>query len=366
VNKNEVYALALGRIKGLGSKTIASLLKALGSYEAICTARYSDLCRIAGVGPVVAQSIASFKSYDLCEKEMEFIARKGIELLFPNDDEYPSFLKHIPDFPYLLFKKGPLELANQKMLAVVGTRHASRRAERIISEIFEGIQDQNCVIVSGLAYGIDAMAHRQALKYGLPTIAVLAHGFDRVYPVVHHKLVRQILEAGGALLTEYQSGTIPNRENFPMRNRIVAGMSEGVLVVESKGSGGSLITADLAFHYNREVMAIPGRITDLENEGCLDLIRTNKAHLISKAEHIVETLNWEFRNSQSKQLQIALDLNPDQEEIWNALKDNSPLHIDKLKLISQRESGDLAMILFELEMMGLVQVLPGQVYEINA
>ncbi len=363
--KNDIYKIALGRVNGLGAKTIQTLKEKLGSAERILKTPYNKLCQVPNIGPSIAHAISSFSEFSECERELRFIENNGIICLEPEDPNYPYLLRHIPDRPYLLFQKGELDLKERRCLSVVGTRNSTRRAEKMILHLLEPLIDHNCVIVSGLAYGIDAMAHSAALELGIPTLAVLAHGLDRIYPAIHTKLVYSILNSGGALISEFQSGSKPARENFPMRNRIVAGMSEGVIVVESRLKGGSMITADLAFHYDREVMAFPGRIDDEEYAGCLELIRSNKATMIRSASDIAEVLNWDLEHKNSGQITLRLELTDNEQEIWNVLKEDSPLHLDKVKAKVSLGIGELATTMLELEIRNIIRTLPGPMYELT-
>lgn len=363
MDKELFYQLALLHIEGLGPRTIKSLLDFYGSAQAIFNKKSKELQGQFGIGKFLAESIINFSEFQKCHDELNFIQKHQISVCASKDEAYPYRLKHIPDLPSLLFFKGPILDHRIKMLSIVGTRRPNSLADRWVNDVIRDLAELNVCIVSGLAHGVDQMAHAAAIRQGLPTIAVLAHGLDRIYPQKHYALSREILNSGGILMTEFRSGTQPNRENFPKRNRIVAGMSEAVLVVQSNERGGSLITADLAFQYDRAVFALPGRWSDDESAGCNALIKENKAQLVTSATDIVEALNWDNGISfVDQQLRIPLFTNENQALIWKLLKDDSPLHFDVISHKTGIDVVRLSLDLFELEMASEIKSLPGKMF----
>lgn len=275
---------------------------------------------------------------------------------FYSNENYPRRLRQCADGPLMIYSKGDFDPNAEKVLAVVGTRDCSSYGERIVKNMMRDLSGQGIQIVSGLAYGIDILAHRNALEQNIPTVGVMGNSLDRIYPFSHRFDAKEMIKNGG-LISEFISGTKPDRENFPMRNRIVAGMSDAIVVVESKISGGSLITADLALDYNRDVFAFPGSVESETSHGCNDLIKKNKAQLISSAE---ELLNWMGWNSQTKtkQTMVYQDVSHEESEILSVLQ-NGELHIDLLSAQTSRSIRELNPILFNLELKGLIRSLPG-------
>jgi len=264
----------------------------------------------------------------------------------------------------MLYYKGNTDLNAQRVIAVVGTRNASDYGRHLCEQLIEGLVKSNVLIVSGLAYGIDSCAHRASLKEGLPTVGVLAHSLDRIYPYMNKGLAEKMLLQGG-LLTEFLSGTIPDRENFPRRNRIVAGMCDAVVVVESAKKGGALITADIANSYNRDVFAFPGRVGDVYSEGCNYFIRTNRAALLESADNIRYLMGWDDpKNKPSAQTKLFRDFSEDEEKIMSVLKLTQDIGIDDIMLNSELTASKVAAILLSFEFEGLVSALPGKRYRL--
>lgn len=364
MNDHALFYLALTRIKGVGSRTAIRLLEVFKDPERIFTASGAELKEHSGLNEKIAEEIRSYRDLEKCREELERLADQNIQVLTIDHPQYPTSLQHIPDRPIVLYVKGRSN--NQpRNVAVVGTRIPSRRAEKVVRELVRDLGQFNCNIVSGLAYGIDRMAHESALELGVSTTAVLGHGLDRIYPSSHWALARSIVEKNGNLISEQPIGTKPDRENFPMRNRIVAGMCDATIVVESKVRGGSLITADLAFQYHRDVFAIPGRPDDECSAGCLDLIRQNKAQICVSAEDVIRQLNWDTGPSPIKQREIPLDLSEHQMHIWKALQDAAPLHIDELLRLTGLRNSEVATELLNLELRGLIRRKPGNSIDIR-
>jgi DNA processing protein len=319
---------------------------------------------IPGIGEVVSSAIV--KSNVLKDAEREVIAceKQGISLITFLDKEYPQRLNHCNDAPILLYVKGEADLNPERVLSVVGTRNATTHGKDITAKIIEDLSGLNVTIVSGLAYGIDIAAHRAALKFGIPTIACLAHGLDRIYPPTHANTAKEMV-AQGALISEYPLGTNPDKVNFPTRNRIVAGMSDATIVVEAGIKGGALITAELASGYNRDVFAIPGRTTDVYSEGCHKLIKENKGALITCAKDIITALNWDIPESAmpSRQQRMLLDLTPDQEKIVEVLGEKS-ISVDQLAGLCGMSVSKVSSVLLEMDFDGLIRNLPGKMYQL--
>jgi DNA processing protein len=286
-----LYAISLTMVPNVGAIQARILLEHFSTAGDVFRAGTRDLENVPGIGTIRANSIRSFREFQLAEKEISFMQKSGIRALLYNDNEYPKRLLHCDDPPSVLYYKGNADLNVPKVLSIVGTRRETDYGRDVLTEIIADLAGTGILVLSGLAYGIDAIAHRLALKNGLFTIGVLAHGLDRLYPSLHNSLAREMLEQGG-LITDFTSGAKPDKQNFPKRNRIVAGMSDALLVVESGITGGSMITVNMAGSYNREVFAIPGRINDHKSEGCNKLIRENKAGLVSSAEDILTHMNW--------------------------------------------------------------------------
>lgn len=360
-----VYQIALSRVKGVGPILAKNLVGYCNGVKEIFTEKKGHLSKIPGIGPFTLDQITSFNDFHSAEKEAEFIVRNNIKPLFFLDKEYPYRLKELPDAPILIFSRGSSQVSPEKAVAFIGTRKPSEAGKTLCRDFVNGLSSFGCTIVSGLAYGIDITAHRAALEAGLPTIGVLGHGLDRIYPALHKKTAMEMLENGGGLLTEFPSGTNPDYMNFPKRNRIVAGMVDAVVVVESGRKGGSMITAELAFHYNREVLAIPGKPGDELSSGCNLLIKQQKAHLMEDVSDLIQLLHYEQRISEpKKQVKLPLGLSAEQQLLLDLLKESGPLQLDEIMYRSGLGSAELALYLIELEFEGWVRALPGKTYEL--
>ncbi|MDP4270786.1 MAG: DNA-processing protein DprA [Bacteroidota bacterium] len=368
MNRQELfYLIALLQIKGVGNITARNLIAITGSCEAIFREKPSNLLRIQGIGINTVQEILK-ANMEKAAKEIEFIEKNNIATFTYSDENYPSRLNDCVDAPLLLYYKGNTDLNAVKTISLVGTRNATEYgkelSERLIADLSEKYPE--LLVISGLAYGIDIAAHKAALKHNLPTIGIIAHGLDRIYPATHRKTAVEMVSHGG-LLTEYPSGTNPDRQNFVMRNRIIAGLSDAVIVVESAEKGGALITAEVANSYNRDVFAFPGRTTDVSSRGCNNLILQNKASLIQSAEDLINLMGWDKVSSTNKvvQQQLFLDLTEEEQLITNLLKENTPKQINLLSIESNLPVYRLSPILLELEFKGLVKCMPGGTYSLR-
>ena len=366
MNIDLLYKIALTFIPHIGDVLAKNLISYCGSEESVFKKKREHLKKIPGIGNVIADAVLAGKEAALqrAEKEIKFIEKYKIEVLFYTDKNYPSRLKHCSDSPLLLYYKGNADLNNQKIVGIVGTRKASLYGKQFCEELVEKLSKHDVLIVSGLAYGIDICAHKESLKNNLQTIGVLAHGLDRIYPDVHKPIAEEMIKSGG-LLTEFPSKTNPDRENFPKRNRIVAGMCDAIVVVETAKRGGALITAEIANSYNRDVFALPGRIKDQYSEGCNFLIKTHKASLIESASDIEYLLRWENReNNKSVQKQLFKELTIEEKKIVEILEKEGKIGIDSIALKSQMPMSQTAGVLLTLEMSGIVKSLPGKLYEL--
>jgi DNA processing protein len=360
-----IYKIALTLIPGVGSVNGKSLVAYCGGVKAVFMEKKRTLLKIPGIGEQTVNALTNHNVFERAEQELGFIEKNKITPLFYLDKEYPLRLKQCHDSPLMLYYKGTADLNVPKVVALVGTRKATEYGRDMCRKLVEGLVEHNVLVVSGLAYGIDTWSHKAALDNNLETVGVLGHGLDRIYPFANRSLAEKMSEKGG-LLCEYMSNTTPDRENFPMRNRIIAGMSDAVIVVEAGVTGGALITAEIANSYNRDVFAVPGRLGDPHSEGCNMLIKINKAALIQSAKDISYLLNWnELKiQKQSIQRQLFLNLTPDEELIVNVLKEKGDLDIDSLLIESKILPAKAASILLNMEFEGVLRCLPGKVYRL--
>ncbi|MBE9481937.1 MAG: DNA-protecting protein DprA [Bacteroidetes bacterium] len=357
-----LYQIGITLIPGVGDIVGKKLIAYCGSVEAVFKEKKKLLLKIPGIGKSTVNSVINQKILERAEEEIRFIEKYKIDTLFYLDDKYPYRLKQCEDSPMLLFYKGTADLNAPKIISIVGTRKASEYGKEICSSLIKGLIEQNILIVSGLAYGIDTCAHKTSLESNLKTVGVLAHGLDKVYPQLNKSLAEKMLNNGG-LLTEFLSKTTPDRENFPKRNRIIAGLSDAVIVIESAIRGGALITADIANSYNRDVFAVPGRLYDKYSQGCNNLIKTNRAALVQSAEDIKYIMGWEItKKKPKKQQRLFIKLSPEEETIVNILKEKQELGIDKISSLSKLSASKVASALLNLEFEGIIKCLPGKVY----
>ncbi|HOY30696.1 MAG TPA: DNA-processing protein DprA [Bacteroidales bacterium] len=362
-----LFQIAVTLIPGIGDITGKKLIAYCGDVEAVFKEKKQHLMRIPGIRETLAGSIISHRNDALrrAEKEISFIEKYKIGSFFFTDDLYPHRLKNCVDSPMMLYHKGNTELNKSKIVSIVGTRSATEYGKECCKSIVEGLAESDVLIVSGLAHGIDACAHREALKNGLPTLGVLAHGLDRIYPAVHRNLAQKMIDKGG-LITDYISETNPDRENFPKRNRIIAGLSDATIIIEAAKKGGALITADIANSYNRDVFAVPGKITDTFSEGCNHFIKTNKAALIQSAADIKYLMGWDTKKQKDTVVQrkLFVNLSPEEDAIVKLLEKNIQLSIDTICLELQTTTSHVAAALLNLEFEGIVKTLPGKMYSL--
>jgi DNA processing protein len=366
-----LYQITLKQIYGVGDVIAKNLIAYCGSASAVFKAKKTELLKVPQVGEYVAAFVLNARNdaelFKRAEAEIKFMEEEKVTSLFFTDAAYPFKLKHCMDAPILLFYKGTANLNQEKIVAVIGTRNATDYGKQQTEKLIADLAAENILVVSGLAYGIDICAHKAALANKLDTVGVLAHGLDHIYPEVHSNTANKMIHQGG-LLTEFLSQTNPDKENFPKRNRIVAGMSDAVIVVESKQRGGALITAEIAHTYNRDVFAFPGRVDEVHSAGCNMLIKRNKAALIENAADLLYAMGWEqidTKKTKNKQIVLPIDLSEDENQIINLIRETEAIHVDeictKLQLTPSKASG----LLLQLEFSNLIKSLPGKLYTLN-
>ena len=362
-----VHKIALGMIPGVGDITARKLVSYTGSVEAVFKESYRSLTRIPGVGEQLAKAVAGREYLAEAAREAEFVEKHGIKVFFYLDDDYPFRLRQCEDSPVTFYFRGKADLNSPFILSIVGTRNATQRGREICQKIVAGLSVHfpSLIIISGLAYGIDIAAHKAALANGLPTVAVLGHGLKTIYPSIHSGVAKSILENGGQL-TDFSSDTLPERNNFIRRNRIIAGISDATLIVESGLRGGALITADIAASYNRDVMAVPGRPGDEWSAGCNALIRCNKAALVEGHEDIEYLLGWKpAALAAPVQTVLFSGMTDSERKIYEALKTEGDMTVDLLTRMLDMPVNKLSTILLQMELAGLITPCPGSVYRIR-
>lgn len=358
-----LYQISLTIVPNIGDVHAKALINHFGNAEDIFKAKKKDLDQ--ALGPIRAASIKQFHNFEKAEEEIDFIQKYKITPLFITDKNYPQRLLNCYDSPAMLYYRGTSDLNQSKIVAIVGTRNHNEYGKEVCEKLVSDLAGKNILIVSGLAFGIDSIAHKSALKNNLETVGVLAHGLDRLYPSQNKSLAKEMVAQGG-LLTDFRSKTNPDKQNFPKRNRIVAGISDAIVVVESGIKGGSLITAEIGNGYNKEVFAIPGRANDSRSIGCNYLIRNNKACLITSADDLLEDMGWkEYKKSSArKQRELFIELTDDEKIIVNILQAQDQIHIDELYIKSGLSSSAVASGLLTLEMQNVVSSLPGKMYKL--
>ncbi|MFZ4671371.1 MAG: DNA-processing protein DprA [Flavobacterium sp.] len=365
MNTTELFhVLALLKIDGVGDIVAKKLINHCGSAEKIFSARGSLLKSIDGIGEILLKKLKDKSVFEKAAQELKFIENEKIEVLYYKDENYPDKLKHCIDGPVLLFATGNFNFENRKLISIVGTRQITSYGTEFCKKLIEDLAIFNPIIISGFAYGVDIVAHQAAMDTNLQTIGVLAHGLNQIYPKTHKKYVAK-MEQNGGFLTEFWSNSNPDKENFVRRNRIVAGMSEATIVIESAEKGGSLITANLANDYNRDVFAVPGRITDKYSQGCNDLIKTQRANLLTSAADLVYCLNWELEAKSTKpvQKQLFVSLDNEEQKIYEYLQKNGKQLLDIVALECDFPIYRISSILLNMELKGVIRPLPGKLFE---
>lgn len=361
------HKIALGLIPRIGDINARKLVSYFGSVEAVFKESYNSLVKIPGIGSGLAKYISDRSYLEVAEREAAYVTKNNVRTFFYLDNDYPFRLRQCDDSPVVFFYKGACDLDAAKILGVVGTRSATTRGKEVCDKIIAGLAagHPGLIIVSGLAYGIDVSAHKAALSNNLPTIGVLGHGLKTIYPSMHKSIAGQMLKNGG-LLTDFMSDTLPERNNFLKRNRIIAGLSDAVLVVESGIKGGALITADIAGSYNRDVFAVPGRPDDQWSAGCNRMIKTNKAALVECSDDIEYFLRWKSEKSApAVQRSLFSEMDDNEKLIFELLSKENELNIDAISRSLDFPVHKLSSILLQMEFRGLVKFHPGNIYRIT-
>ena len=358
--------LRLQRSKAVGDIIAKKLIAHVGDVEQIFKEKKGVLEKINGIKNHVLTHLFEEENIRNAEKELAYIIKNNIQYSYFLEDDYPVNLQHCIDSPILFFSDGDMQLETSKIISIVGTRNITSYGRDFCNQLIDELAPFNPTVVSGFAYGVDICAHKAAIRNNLQTVAVLAHGFETMYPKVHQKYVHQLQQKGG-LLTEYWHHDKPLREHFLKRNRIVAGLSKATIIIESAAKGGSLVTADIANSYNRDVFAVPGRTTDTYSKGCNNLIKYNKATILNEASDLVKMLNWDVKDAPPKaiQKQLFVELNEVEQTIYNLLEEKGALLMDNIALECSIPIMQLSGILLEMELKGVLRPLPGKLFEIT-
>jgi DNA processing protein len=354
-----IYKLALKNIPNIGPIQAKNLVSYCGGVKEVFSAQERLLKTIPGIGPKRTADIINFNDFSQAEAEYELIQKNNIKITFYLDDDYPSRLKHYPDSPIVLYSSGNVNYEAYRTVGIVGTRKPSPYGITQCEKIVEELKAYNVTIISGLAYGIDTTAHRKSVEIDMPTIGILGNGLSKLYPATNRQLAQKMKSKGG-LVSEFSMNTIPDRENFPQRNRIISALSDVTIVVESAIKGGSMITAIFANEQNKDVFAIPGKNTDTMSAGCNHLIKTNQAHLLSSVKDIAYIMRWEEKE-QPKQMELMLELSDDEKLIIEKLR-KEDLGPDSLVYHTGLKLSEISSILLNLEFKGIVKSLPGKKY----
>lgn len=357
-----LYYLGLTKIPKVGPVTAKNLVSYCGGAEAVFKASKKQLLAVPGIGPGTADEILKQSVLSVAESDLKKAEENGTQLISYLSPDYPQRLKHFPDCPVVLYYKGKADLNANKIVAIVGTRKPTDYGRTVCEKLVEELKAYDVIVVSGLAYGIDITAHKKCVDVGLPTIGVMGSGLDIVYPAAHRKIAREMMERGG-LLSEFSYGTPPDREHFPMRNRIVAGMCDALVVVETKRRGGSMITANLANDYNKDVFAYPGRNSDEFSEGCNLLIKSHQAALLDGAKDLAYVMQWEAGKINTDiQRSLFIELNNEEEKLVKLLKENPKMAVDQITAALSKTPSEMASLLLNLEFKGVIKSLPGKRY----
>ena len=357
------FRIALTKVPKVGAVNAKNLIAHCGSAEAVFKASKITLMKIGGIGEGIADYILKSDVLSWAEREMDFIEKNKIRVLYHTDADYPRRLCAQADCPMLLYYKGTADLNAPRIIGIVGTRKPSSYGIRMCEEIVEGFLPHNVLIISGLAYGIDSVAHRRCLALNMSTVGIMGTGLQRIYPNEHREMGLKMCETDGGLLTEYPSDQDPEQKHFPMRNRIIAGMSDAIIVVETAEKGGSMISANMAIEYGRDVFAVPGRVGDAQAQGCNNLLRFRKAHLIEHADNVAKHLRWIDMDAAKPavQAQLFVEFNENERIIIDILKKHeASVPIDALSTAAKLNPSQIASLLLNLEFKGIVQSLPGK------
>ena len=368
MTENLIYKIALSLIPGIGSITAKSLIAYTGSAEQVFHEKENALRQIPGVGTILAKNIINSEVMSRAGREVEFLLKNNVKALFYLDEDYPQRLLGCPDAPIILYVKGDPFLNCPKVISIVGTRHATEYGRKIIDQFISVLAERGykIIVVSGLAYGIDIHAHKSAIRAGIPTVAVMGHGLETVYPSMHTAVAKEMIENQGGLVSDFLSNSPIERTNFLRRNRIIAGLSDLTIVVESAKKGGALVTADIANSYNRDVFAFPGKVGDPYSEGCHFLIKSNRAVLIESVADMEYMMNWSAAKSQPDAIQPCLfyDFTPDEKLIVDLLRTEGETAIDLICIKTTLPMNKVSPLLLNLEFAGIVKGLPGKVFKV--
>ena len=359
---SEIYRIALSKLNGIGPIRASQVLSKLENINFLFESNLQEIKIRTGLTDSFLRALKREEAINLAEKQLNFNHKNGISTHFFLDSSYPRRLRQCSDAPIVIYTKGKMDLNHTQIVSIVGTRNHTEYGKELLKSLLLSFKEKNILVVSGLAYGVDIHAHQLCLQNNIQTIGVLGHGLDRIYPSQHRQIAKEMQENGG-LLTEFMIGTNPDRENFPMRNRIVAGLADATIVIESKERGGSMITAELANDYSRDVFAFPGDIGRQTSEGCNLLIKKQKAHLISSPNDFLTFMNWDSKRV-SVQKELELNLEPDEATILNLFENGEILHSDTIGMKAEMSASKINVLLFQMEMKNMVEQLPGKRYRI--
>lgn len=360
--------IALSFVSGLGCKSYRQLMEIYNSPEEVFALSHSELTNIFGKHKSIITAIEQKSTFARAEEELRFCEKHHIKPLYFTDREYPQRLNRAgcEDTPPLLYYMGSADLNTERTISVVGTRKATEIGKENTRKLIDDLQHENILVVSGLAYGIDTQAHTTATEHNIPTIGVVAHGLDQLYPPQNRNLAKTMVQTEGGLLTEYPSQTRINPSYFPARNRIIAAMSDAIIVVEASEKGGALITANLGNGYHRDVFAFPGRVDDKYSTGCNRIISNGRAVLIQNADDVFSLMNWSRKNNaQAQQTTMVLDLTPDQTKIHTILSQHGPMAIEEIMEHTSLSLPKIAAALLDMELKNICRCLPGKTYKLN-
>ncbi|MDP3914273.1 MAG: DNA-processing protein DprA [Bacteroidota bacterium] len=365
--ENLAHKIAISLIPGIGAVTARNLIAYVGSVEGVFQEKEKNLMKIPGIGEVNAQRVVRQNVLERAKREVDFILKNRIKTFFYLDENYPTRLKNCSDAPLILYFRGNANLNGPRIISVVGTRNATNYGKELCDELIRTFSERSypVLVVSGLAYGIDIHAHKACLKYNIPTVGVFAHGLDNIYPALHAPIASKMLEKGG-VLTDFISESKIDRQNFLRRNRIIAGLADATIVVESAEKGGALVTADIANSYNRDVFAFPGRSNDPFSKGCNKLIKLNEAVLIENVADIEKAMNWDVKISSNRVFQTSLfvELTPEEQKLVDLLKGGDRF-VDEITIETQMPMSRVSALLLGLEFKGLIISLPGKMYRLK-
>ena len=358
------YVLALQKTPNLGDSSAKKLINIVGSVEGVFNEKRQNLLKIDGIGEHRIKELFNKSLLNDADAELKYIQEHNVDCSYYLDANYPERLNQCLDGPILLFSRGHINLNNRHIISIVGTRKVTTQGVAFCNQLIETLKPLDPVIISGFAYGVDITAHKAAIKHNLQNVGCLAHGLNQIYPKTHSKYVKDV-EHNGGFYTDFWSTDVFDRNNFLKRNRIIAGLSEATIVIESAEKGGSLVTADIANSYDREVFAVPGRPTDLQSMGCNNLIKKQQAHILTRAEDLIYMLNWDLGNKpKSVQKSLFVELDDNEKPIYNFLKERGKEHIDLIALGCQIPSYKVASLLLTMEMKGVIRPLPGKLFEL--